>query len=487
MKKYIISVALFLALGTPLFSQTSYLSEIAVENRKVEKTDARMVRVGMDLNLDALDMKNQHVMVIDPYIVSADGTQEQKLPSVVIEGKIRHKADIRREALENIKLYTEAQATVRRKNGSDQTVSYEASVPFKRWMIGSELVLRADVSGCAQCGEGSETAYTGDILPPMNPAYAMPFISPKEEIVKRRSETRAARLQFRQDSHNIDPSFKNNKEELDKVRESLNLVKENNDLSITGIYVTGYASPEGTMDYNMRLSERRAKAFTEYVKKDMEGIDPSLYHVDWKGEDWAELRRQVEAHPDLLRIEDVLNIIDNCGEDKDACEEELKALVPPEIYHRLLNEMYGMIRRNEYRIEYNVRHFDLEEGKQMIKTRPDLMSVSEIQKVADSYGKGTPEYIDCLMRGAKAYPNDVTAVNNAALALMESGRTEEAVSLLEKAPADGALQNMLGVAYMKLGKADKAREAFRTAVEKGNPDAVKNSKLMEDYVEYMAE
>lgn len=487
MKKYIISVALFLTLGTPLFSQTSYLSEIAVENRKVEKTDARMVRVGMDLNLDALDMKNQHVMVIDPYIVSADGTQEQKLPSVVIEGKIRHKADIRREALENIKLYPEAQATVRRKNGSDQTVSYEASVPFKRWMIGSELVLRADVSGCAQCGEGSETAYTGDILPPMNPAYTTPVMTPTDELVKRRSETRAARLQFRQDSHKIIPSYKNNKEELEKVRESLNLVKENNDLSITGIYVTGYASPEAPMDYNMRLSERRAKAFTEYIKNDIKDIDPSLYHVDWKGEDWDELRRQVVAHPKLLRIEDVLDIIDNCGDDKDACEEQIKAIVPPEIYQRLLNEMYGPIRRNEYRIEYNVRHFNLEEGKQMIKTRPDLMSVSEIQMVADSYGKGTAEYTDCLLRGARAHNTNVTAVNNASLALIEAGRTDEAIELLESAPEDGALLNILGVAYTKQGNIEKARGAFRKASEKGNPDAMENSRLMEAYVEYMAE
>ena len=73
--------------------------------------------------------------------------------------------------------------------------------------------------------------------------------------------------------------------------------------------------------------------------------------------------------------------------------------MPPEIYQRLLNEMYGPIRRNEYRVEYNVRHFSLEEGRQMIKTRPDLMSVSEIQQVADSYGKGSSEYVDCLMRG----------------------------------------------------------------------------------------
>ena len=123
----------------------------------------------------------------------------------------------------------------------------------------------------------------------------------------------------------------------------------------------------------------------------------------------------------------------------------------------------------------------------MIKTRPELMSVSEIQKVADSYGKGSAEYIDCQVRGAKAYPNDVTAVINAALALIEADRAEEAVALLKSAPEEGALLNMLGVAYMKTNRPDAAREAFRRAADKGYTQAAENSRLMDAYLEYMAE
>ena len=354
-------------------------------------------------------------------------------------------------------------------------------------MIGGNIQLRGYVTGCALCDDGDETATTGDILPEMTPEYYSPVMKPKEEIVKRRSETRSARVQFRQKSSNISPDYKNNRAELDSVRQSILLVKDNNDLTNTGIYVTGYASPEGSFDYNMTLSERRAKSFTEYIKEDLKGIDPSVYHVDWKGEDWAGLREEVQKHPKLLKIDEVLNIIDNCGDDKDACEEQIKGLVPPEIYQRLLNEMYGPIRRNEYRVEYNVRHFSLEEGRQMIKTRPDLMSVSEIQQVADSYGKGSPEYVDCLMRGAKAYPDDVTAVNNAALALMEADRTDEAIRLLDNAPQAGELLNLKGVAYSKLGDYEQAEKAFSAAQAKGYTPAGENLTQLKKYAEYMSE
>lgn len=487
MKKYIISLVFVLAAGIPVLGQTSYLSEIKIVDREVAKTADRQARVKMTVSLDELDIKNQHSLCVVPVILSADGTQEQELPSFVVNGKVRDKVQQRTEAFEHTDLHPGAVAKVRRKNGTSQTLDYDASVPFKRWMIGGNLQLRGYVTGCAQCNDGDETATTGDIFPPMTPAYYSPFIQPKEEVVKRRSETRSARLQFRQDSHRIDPKFKSNATELDTVRNSISLVEDNNDLTITGIYVTGYASPEGSFDYNMKLSERRAKAFTEYMKDELKGVDSKLYHVDWKGEDWEGLREEVVKHPKLLKIDEVLNIIDNCGDDKDACEEQLKALVPPEIYQRLLNEMYGPVRRNEYRIEYNVRHFDLAEGKEMIKTRPDLMSVSEIQQVADSYGKGSPEYIDCLMRGAKAYPNDVTAVNNAALALIEANRTDEVIRLLENAPEDGSLLNMKGVAYAKAGQYDKASQAFSAAKAKGYSQAGENLTLLKQYVEYMAE
>lgn len=487
MKKYIISLAFILAAGIPVLGQTSYLSEIKIVNREVVKTGYRQANVKMTVSLDDLDMKNQHSLRVVPVILSADGSQQQELPSFVINGKVRDKVQQRTEAFEDTNLNPDAVVKVRRKNGTAQTLDYDASVPFKRWMIGGDLRLRAYVTGCALCDEGDENTSTGDIFPPMTPAYYSPFLHPKEEIVKRRSETRSARLQFRQDSHRIDPKFKNNAAELDTVRNSITLVKDNNDLTITGIYVTGYASPEGTFAYNMKLSERRAKAFTEYMKDDLKNVDPKLYHVDWKGEDWAGLSEEVLKHPKLLKIDEVLNIIDNCGDDKDACEEQIKALVPPEIYQRLLNEMYGPVRRNEYRIEYNVRHFDLAEGKELIRSRPDLMSVSEIQQVADSYGKGSPEYIDCLMRGVKAYPNDVTAVNNAALALMEANRTDEAIRLLENAPEDGGLLNMKGVAYAKAGQFDKASQAFTAAKARGFGQAGENLTLLKQYVEYMAE
>jgi hypothetical protein len=233
-------------------------------------------------------------------------------------------------------------------------------------MAQSRLVLREQVTGCLECARSGmeETPVKNTFLQLFRPQYATAFVQPGKETVKVRNEVRVARLQFRQDSYNIDPKFKNNESELATVSSSVEVVKTNPDLTITGIYITGYASPEGTVEYNLKLSKNRAEALAAYAQKDTE-VDASLWHVTGVGEDWEGLRKEVEKHPQLLKIDDVLRIIDECDGDKDLCEQRIRDLVPPEIYQRLLNEMYGPLRRNEYRIEYNVRNFNLEEAKNL--------------------------------------------------------------------------------------------------------------------------
>ena len=87
----------------------------------------------------------------------------------------------------------------------------------------------------------------------------------------------------------------------------------------------------------------------------------------------------------------------------------------------------------------------------------------------------------------KGHPTDVTALNNAALALIEANRTAEAAEMLERAPQDGALQNMLGAAYISMGETAKAEAAFRRAAEAGYTQASDNLNQLLRYNEYMAE
>ena len=460
-------------------NKPGYLSSIEIRQGGVVK-QGRTVSLQMAVDLSKTKINTQHTVALTPVLVSADDSREVAFPPIVIDGGTRHKVYLRAQRLESVDLPPyhddEAQVIIRRK-GKEQGYDYTASVPYERWMLDGRVEIREEVHGCTNCGEGkSERQLWTGVLPPYVPEYRLDSIAPAPEPVKMRAENRTARLQFRQDSYKILPDYKDNRAELDTVSNSIMLVKNNADVKITGIYITGYASPEGSEAHNLKLSENRAKALADYIRRH-DAISSDLLHVDWKGEDWEGLVRVLGDYPNLLKRDSVYAIIERYPNERDFCELQLRKLVPPTIYHRLLTELYPVLRRNEYRIEYNVRNFDLEEAKRQIETRPDLLSLSEMYKVAGSYGKGSPEYDKVMAVAVRYFPTSPAALNENALSAIAREEYDAAIELLEKsetAAQTAELLNTLGVAYAKAGQYDKAEDAFRRAAEAGSETARHN-------------
>lgn len=461
-------------------NRPSYLSSIGISEGGVVK-HGRTVELTMTVDLSDVRINTQHTVALTPVLVAADGSREVAFPPVVIDGKTRNKIYLRAQNLESVELppYHDgsAQVVIRRANGKRQDYDYTATVPYERWMLDGRVEIREEVHGCANCGEGksAQDLWTG-VLQSHVPEYLTGIIAPEPEPVKMRAETRTARLQFRQDSYKILPEFKSNRAELDSVSNSIELVKNNPDVRIVGVYITGYASPEGSEAHNMKLSENRAKALADYIRRSNK-ISADMMHVSWKGEDWEGFVRELGNYPNLLKRDEVYAIIERYPDRRDFCERQLQELVPPSIYHRLLNEIYPSLRRNEYRVEYNVRNFNLEEARRMVDERPDLLSLSEMYKVAGSYGKGTPEYDKVIAVAMRFFPSSPAALNDNALIAISRKDFAEAIGLLEKsevAAHTAELLNTLGVAYARAGEYAKAEDAFRRASEAGSETARHN-------------
>lgn len=477
-KTMIFFVWMLAACPMAVLGQTQYLESLAVENRSVEKV-GRNVQVSADIRLDEMKLNRQQTLRLVPVLVSADGTEQMELDPILIDGKVRSKVNERKVALGDL-VEEEGVQRLTRRNGEPQTVEYRTEVPFNRWMVNGRLELRGYVTGCAECSEGDEVLAAGSILPYQDPVLAVsPFVQPEEEEVKRRSEVKMARLEYPVNGYNVLPNFRKNRAELDSVQHSLETVKRNLNLTVTGIYVTGYASPEGSMPYNLRLSQQRAETFAAYVQKQNSELKKELWHVSWKGEDWDGFVTQVKQAEGWSARTKVQEAIDQCDDNLDGCEWKIRQQLSSDDYRYLIDELYAPLRRNEYRIEYNVRNFTLEEAKEVLKTRPDLLSVAEIQRVADSYGRNSDGYRKTLDVAVRTYPDNFAARNNAALAAVETEHYDEAIALL-KGATDGASLNLLGVAYYKSGQADKAEETFARAVKAGYSDASGNLKQLQE-------
>ncbi len=306
MKRMLYVTGLLLCTSLGGYAQEGNLIDVKVVNEEVKKQGSE-VSLRMTLDLTGLRVGNQKSVCLHPAVVSADGTHEAVLAPVVVDGKTRSRVHRREKALTGASPATDNAYTVLR-SGRESRVEYIAKLAYEPWMVDSRLVLRERMTGCLDCTAATEeSTVKAPFIKLFTPRYVTPFVTPEREAVKVRNEVRVARLQFRQGKSDVDPRYKDNRAELETVTGSINVVKTNPDLTITGIYITGYASPEGSVAFNQKLSESRANALAEYARKDTH-MDASLWHVAGMGEDWEGLRREVEKHPQLLDIDKVLRL-----------------------------------------------------------------------------------------------------------------------------------------------------------------------------------
>lgn len=483
MKKTILLVGWLLTACTATFAQTHYLENLKLDNQCVVKT-GNDVSVSVDIRLDGMRLDRQQSVRLVPVLVSADGTRQQELVPVLIEGKVRSKVTDRKLALGELQ-EEEGMIRLKRANGEEQTVAYQTVTPYAPWMVNGRLEVRGYITGCAQCSEGDEILTAGEVFPYREPVFALaPAMQPAEEEVKRRAENKSARLEYRRDSYAVLPEYRTNRAELESVQRSFALLKENPNLTVTGIYITGYASPEGSMAYNEKLSQRRAQTFADYVQKHNKDLPKDLWHVSWKGEDWDGFVAQVEQAEGWPARAKVQEAIAQCNDNIDACEWKIRQQLSADDYRYLIDELYAPLRRNDYRIEYTVRNFTPEEARQMLEVRPDLLSAAEMQRVADSYGRDTDGYRKALDTALRTYPDNVALRYNAALAAVNAGRYTEAITLL-KDTQDGASLNLLGVAYYKSGDKRQAEQAFRRAVQAGYAPAEESAAKVKEALELL--
>lgn len=484
LKRYVI-IASFLVAGGMVMAQSGYTGRVAVEQSVTKAGED--VRIHLDISLDNLDMNPQHSLVLTPVLQSKDKGVEKELAPVIINGRVRQKAYRRSVSLGGNPVGAQACNVVRRANGSPQRVPYDVSLPYEKWMRGGSLILREEVSGCAACGLGEDTRTLGTVLPLRSiqePVYVAALSVPRVEEVKRRDERCELHLTYGTGKSDVVPSLGDNRSEIKRLQDMVERVKANNDFTLTGFRINGYASPEGSFRSNMSLSERRSKALAEHFRR-TNGWKSDLFKTTWSGEDWEGLAKAVEASS-LENKDKVLSIIRD-EKDPDARDAKIRGIDNGVTYNTLLKEFYPQLRRSFCVVDFTVRAYTLEEAKKIIKENPKLLSLKEMYEVANSYPKGSADYNEAYQVSQRLYPQDPDAVTNAAAVLLEQGKYGEAKAMLEGVEQTGTVCNALGIVYAKEKNYDKAASCFTQAAQKGCKEAADNGKALKKFIEELDE
>ncbi len=476
---FAITVALFATFGAAT-AQVNYMEQVAVENQTVLKEGAT-TNVSLDFVLNDLELNKNDLLIITPVIVSADN--EVQLEPVAVKGKLRDKILTRPfEWKGKTHLNVPESNQLVRENGTEQSLRYTASLPFDDWQRQASLILKGEVIGCADCSEAQPDRLLSEKILPDRflPTYRVSYIVPEVEPVKQRSETYSAHLNYRVGRHDLLPNFQNNAAELAKVGNIIRELKGDPDLTITNFTISGYASPEGTYNMNMQLSQRRAETFAQYMEKEY-GYSREQFKVLWFGEDWDGLRKAVEASS-LAEKQDILRIIDGTGI-HDGREKQLMELNGGTTYKMLLEEYFPPLRRNDYEISFVSRAFDVNEAKEIIKTRPKLLSLNEMYHVANSYPVDSPQFKEVFEIAWRTFPDAEVACLNLAVSELRDEKPDSALQHLQKCPDSAGAMNLMGVAYAKKGETDLAQQYFDKAIQAGDPDAPHNAEQLQKFLD----
>lgn len=384
--------------------------------------EGRFLSVAMDMDLKDLDVSSNRAVLLTPRLVN--GADSLDLPSVGIYGRRRYYYYIR-NGMGNI---SGGDEQVYRASEKPDSVAYSNLAEYEAWMDGATLKFHRSDWGCCHDILAEYDGIVGSHHDAFFPTLL--FVQPKAESKKTRSLSGSAYIDFPVNQTVIYPDYHNNTAELGKIEGTIDSVRTDKDVTITSVWLKGYASPESPYKHNTNLAIGRTAALKEHIGQLFHFPD-SIIDTDYEPENWDGLRKYVEMS-NLDHRSEILAMIDSDME-PDAKEAKIKRTYPKE-YKFLLQNCYPYLRRTDYRIEYKIRIFyDVEEIRHVMAEHPQKLSQNEFYLVSQKHEPGTQEFTDIFETAVRMFPNDSIANLNAANAAIRRDDFESARRYLAKA------------------------------------------------------
>lgn len=448
-------------LGIALGMQAQSIDGVSVSDVSTQR-NGKFIDVGMNLDFSNLNVESNRAVLITPRLVN--GNDSVDLKSIGIYGRRRYYHYVRNGE----SMLTGKDELSYRSTQKPNNMSYQTTVDYKDWMDGAELRLQRTDYGCCNSilAEQASTIgqYIGDIKP------ELVYVKPQAIGEKSYSLEGSAYIDFVVNKTDINPSYRRNLVELGKIRATIDSVNSDRDITITQVWLKGYASPEGSYSHNASLAKGRTEALRNYIQQ--------LYHFKQgiitaasEPEDWAGLRQYVEKSS-IDNREAILQIIDS-SEMPDAKEQKIRKSYPAQ-YKYLLDNCYPALRHTDYRIAYNIRTYsDIDEIKRVFASQPQKLSLNEFYLVAQTYEPGSTEFTNVFDTAVRLFPNDETANLNAANAAMSRDDLSSAQRYLQKAGSTAEAEYARGVYYVRTRDYSSARTHLEKASQQGITQANK--------------
>ena len=237
--------------------------------------------------------------------------------------------------------------------------------------------------------------------------------------------------------------------------------------------VSAYASPEGALDLNTKLSNKREDVAVDYLKKELskakvdEAKQEGFLSALATPEDWEGFKTLLKAS-DIQDKDLILRVLE-MHKDPDVREKEIRNLSAA--FNEIAEKILPQLRRSKLTVNINIIGKSDDEIIGWAKHNPTMLSLEELL-YATTLTNNDEEKLTILANAAAQNPSDWRAYNNMGAIYFKAGNLIQAKNALQKAveiESAPEVNNNLGVIALSEGDIVKAEQYFGKAAGAGKP------------------
>jgi tetratricopeptide (TPR) repeat protein len=339
---------------------------------------------------------------------------------------------------------------------------YSSTVAYKDAMKVSELVLRVKaVRGTKSLDFDPVKLADGVIATSTLVEKHGRSIAMKDNFVRIVPESQAADINYIINQYDI-RSSELKAEDIIALKDYIKNVSVDANRQFKNVGISSYASPDGGLDLNTRLSGNRGTTADKLLKKEFEKIEAAkgagFFDSKTTPEDWEGFKAEVEKSS--IQDKDLILRVLSMYADPEVREKEIKNMASA--YEALKTDILPKLRRSKMIISVDKIGRSDEQILAQAKSDPKVLSLEEML-YAGTLTKDANEQLAFYKAALEAYPKCIRAANNIGYALMSLGKTDEAIAAYEAAKLinnNDVVKNNLAFCYLVKGDNAKAKETF---------------------------
>lgn len=259
------------------------------------------------------------------------------------------------------------------------------------------------------------------------------------------------------------------KDEISKLNEVIQTTNENERLDLKGLEISAYASPDGELDLNTRLSGQRQNSAEKYLagqlKKAEIEIADELMSLLSTPEDWDGFKKLMEES-DIQDKEMILRVL-SMHSDPVVREQEIRNLSAA--FEVIAEEILPQLRRSKFTVNMEHIGWSDDELKDLWANNPDTLVLEELLYTA-TLVDDLETKLAVYKKATVVAPQCLRAHNNMGAILFKMGEVDQAEAAFNAAKALKDLDiinNNLGAVALKKGDVAAAKEAFTASLAAG--------------------